>query len=183
MHTYLHAVTVLTDPKCSDLIFSIDKRGLWQNLTEKYVEQHEEVFWRVWRTSCNVSSRMNNIMAEISLTWKALGVHIIIVPQLDKCLKFKSFLGDKTDCTLYKVTPWNVWGAICIFILYTKYLFYILNIHSAFHVFVLYFKCLFYILNIYSELQIFVLYSKNVLYVTNSCSLFQIFVLIAKYLC
>ena len=28
-----------------------------------------------------------------------------IVSQLDKCLKFKSFLGDRNDCTLHKITP------------------------------------------------------------------------------
>ena len=28
-----------------------------------------------------------------------------IVPQPDKCLKFKSVQGDKNDCTLLKITP------------------------------------------------------------------------------
>ena len=28
-----------------------------------------------------------------------------IVSQLDKCLKFKSILGDKNDCTLHKIAP------------------------------------------------------------------------------
>ena len=27
------------------------------------------------------------------------------MPQLDKCLKFKSVQGNKADCTLYKITP------------------------------------------------------------------------------
>ena len=73
---------------------------------------------------------------------------------------------------------------LCLYSVYTKYFFYILNIHSTFNVFVLYFKCLFYILNIYSELQIFVLYSKNVLYVSNSsnvCSDCKIFILINSF--
>ena len=30
---------------------------------------------------------------------------LLIVSQMDKCLKFKSVLGDKNDCTLYKMTP------------------------------------------------------------------------------
>ena len=28
-----------------------------------------------------------------------------IVSQLDKCLKLKSILGDRNDCTLHKITP------------------------------------------------------------------------------
>ena len=55
----------------------------------------------------------------------------------------------------------SIWGAVRVFILCTKYLFYILNIHSIFHVFVLYFKCLFNVLNIYPVFQIYI------------CSIFQ----------
>ena len=31
-----------------------------------------------------------------------------IVSQLDKCLKFKSVRGEKSDCSLYKIAPRNV---------------------------------------------------------------------------
>ena len=34
-------------------------------------------------------------------------VEFPIVPQLDKCLKFKPIQGDENDCTFHKITPRN----------------------------------------------------------------------------
>ena len=79
-------------------------------------------------------------------------------------------------------SPYNIWGPICFFVLYTKYLFYISNIHSIFHAFVFYFKCLFHILNISFIFQVFIPNFKYLFYIPKTCFMFQIIVLCFRYL-
>ena len=95
---YAHVIiTLLTDP---ELIFSIDKPSMRQNLTES-----EKVFF-TGLAHCKGVSHINHIISGnppqlkgfITIGFK--GVDIIIVPQLNKYLKFKSFQEDKSDCTL-----------------------------------------------------------------------------------
>ena len=50
---------------------------------------------------------------------------LFIVPQLDKCLKFKSVREDKNDCTLYKITnemPYilDIYPAVALHILWRR---------------------------------------------------------------